>query len=93
MKIGTFLVIFMHGEPRCQNGLIIKVLKIPYFFRLVANFQNWLSVLFLGERAFVALLTFASMVMKNMNMCVLISLEIIVIYIYFLQLNCLCRDI
>ena len=49
MKIGMFVILFIFGVLRCRNGLIIKVLIIPYFSLLVANFQNWLSVLFLDE--------------------------------------------
>ena len=65
MKMGTLIVLFIFGELRCRNGLIIKVLMIPYFSLLVANFQNWLSVLFLDERLFPSLFTFPSMVIKN----------------------------
>ncbi|KAK7831275.1 hypothetical protein CFP56_027508 [Quercus suber] len=52
MKIGTLIVLFIFGELRCQNGLIIKVLIIPYFSLLVANFQNWPSVFFPGREDF-----------------------------------------
>ena len=51
MKIGTLIVLFLFGELRCQNGLIIKVLIIPYFSGLVANFQNWLCIA-LGREGF-----------------------------------------
>ena len=71
--------IFFSGKLRCRNGLIIKVLTIPYFSLLVANFQNWLSVLFLDERLNLSLFTFPSMVMKN-QICIFEILDIQMIF-------------
>ena len=71
--------IFFSGKLRCRNGLIIKVLTIPYFSLLVANFQNWLAVLFLDERLNLSLFTFPSMVMKN-QICIFEILDIQMIF-------------
>ena len=65
---------------------------IPYCSGLVANFQNWLSILLLEAMRHMiratmyvnALFTFPSMVVKKVNVCVSIVIEMLIIFCYYI---------